>query len=258
MKNPKIVSERINNPINLYVVFGILAIGIIIFVTLNSLSEDDAGVVAFIISVLIAVCVATFAFTVSKQNKTGIVAKSYLLLGLGFTAYVIAELLYYTFDLMLGIEAYPSIADIFFFALYPFLLGHLLLNINFFHTGYSNFQKFWIPLIPIAATAAYFLLFIGVPDAELNFDFYYGFIFVLGASLTLSFSILGALIFRQGVLGIIWLLLVLGLIISTLGDIWYYQLEIFGLYYDAHPVTTVWYVANLFMIYALYKHLKNI
>ena len=102
------------------------------------------------------------------------------------------------------------------------------------------------------------MLSLSIPDAELNFDFYYGFIFVTGASLTLSFTIVGAVIFRQGVLGIIWLLLVLGLMINAAGDIWYYHLEIFGSYYDAHPVTVVWYVSNLFIIYALYKHLKTV
>ena len=99
---------------------------------------------------------------------------------------------------------------------------------------------------------------ISVPDAELNFDFYYGLIFVAGASTTLSFTIIGALTFREGVLGPIWFLLVIGLMINAAGDVWYYHLEIFGEYFDAHPVTVVWFVANLFMIYALYKHIKNI
>jgi hypothetical protein len=258
MENPEIVPDKITNPVNIYVIFGILVIGIVIFVVLNLLSEDDTGILAFVLSVSIAAGVAMFSFIVSKQNETGVLAKSYLFLGLGFAAYVIAELLYYTFDLVLGIEAYPSIADIFFFALYPFILGHLLLNIKFFYTGYSNFQKFWIPLIPIIAITAYVVLSISVPDAELNFDFYYGLIFVVGASTALSFTILGAIIFKQGALGVVWLLLVFGLMLSTAGDVLYYHLEIFGYYYDAHPVTVIWLVANLFIIYALYKHQKII
>lgn len=258
MNTPEIVPDTISNPINILVIIGILAVGFGIFVALNLISEDDAGILAFVLSVVIATCVAVFAFIVSKQNETGVLTKAYFALGLGFTSYVIAELLYYTFDLVLGIEAYPSIADIFFFALYPFVLGHLLLNMKYFNTSYTNFQKVWIPAIPIFALIAYVSLSMAIPDAELNFDFYYGFIFVAGASITLSFTIMGALIFRQGVLGTIWLLLVIGLMINAIGDVWYYHLEIFGQYFDAHPVTTVWFVANLFMIYALCKHLKTI
>jgi len=258
MKEPEIVPDNISNPINSSIIIGILAVGSGIFVAMYLISEDDAGMLAFILSVTIATGVTVFAFIVSKQNETGILAKAYFSLGLGFGSYVIAELLYYTFDLVLGIEAYPSVADLFFFALYPFVLGHLLLNIRFFHTGYTNLQKVWIPAIPVFALIVYVIMSMGVPDAELNFDFYYGFIFVAGASTTLSFTIVGALIFRQGALGVVWLLLVMGLMINAAGDVWYYHLEIFGQYYDAHPVTVVWFVANLFMIYALYKHLKII
>ncbi len=151
MKEPEIVPEHLSNPVNNYVLVGILLVGLCLFVVLNLVSEDDAGIIAFSTSVIIATGVAIFAFVVSKQSETGILAKSYFLLGLGFTSYVVAELPYYTFDLVLGIEAYPSIADLFFFALYPLILGHLLLNLKYFHMGYSNFQKFWIIAIPVTA-----------------------------------------------------------------------------------------------------------
>lgn len=258
MKQPDIVPDKISNPLNFYVILGILAIGGVIYGVLNTVSEEDVGSIVFPLSVSLAAVVAIFAFIVSKQNETGILKKAYFFLGLGFTSYAIAEILYYLFELVLGIQAYPSIADVFFFALYPLVLGHLLLNVHFFHSGYTRLQKLWIPLIPIFALIVYVMMSLTVPDAEFNFDFYYGFIFVAGASVTLSFTILGASIFKQGVLGTVWLLLVIGLMINAAGDVWYYHLEIFGEYYDAHPVTVVWYVANLFMVYALIKHLKTL
>ncbi len=258
MKEPEIVPGKISNPLNLYVIIGILVVGGIIYAVLNTVSEEDAGSIAFPLSVSLAAVVAVFAFIVAKQNETGILRKAYLFLGLGFTSYAIAEILYYLFDLVLGIEAYPSIADIFFFALYPFTMGHLLLNLKFFHTGYSTLQKLWIPAIPVLALVVYVALSLSIPDAELNFDFYYGFIFVAGASVVLSFTILGASIFKQGVLGSVWLLLVVGLMLNAGGDVWYYHLEIFGEYHDSHFVNIMWYVSNLFMIYALIKHRKTI
>jgi len=238
MKEPEIVPDKISNPINIYVVVVILAAGSGIFVVFNLISEDDSGILAFVLSIIIAAGVAVSAFIVSRQNETGILRKSYFLLGCGFTSYVLAELLYYTFDLVLGIEAYPSIADIFFFALYPFILGHLLLNLKYFHTEYTNLQKVWIPAIPVFALIIYVTMSMGVPDAELNFDFYYGLIFVAGASTALSFTVLCALTFQQGALGVVWLLLIFGLMLSTAGDVWYYHLEIFGQYYDA-PATKI-------------------
>jgi len=258
MKDPEIVPDKISNPINLKVIAIILGIGLCIFIGLNLASEEDAGTLALIFSLVFSSGVAILSFIMAKQNDSGILAKAYFLLGLAFTSYLIAEILYYTFELILEIESYPSIADVFFFALYPGTLAFLLLNMKYFHSGFSKFQKIWVPAIPIFALMVYITMSIGVPDAELNFDFYYGLIFVAAASTTLSFTIIGALTFREGILGPIWLLLVIGLMINAAGDVWYYHLEIFGEYFDAHPVTVVWFVANMFMIYALYKHIKSV
>ncbi|QUC64093.1 histidine kinase [Nitrosopumilus sp. K4] len=258
MGEPDVVPEILSNPLNLYVIIAILVAGAAIFTSMQFLSEDDVGIFAFSLSVVFAGGAAVVAFFVSKQYQTGVLAKAYLFLGLGFTSYVTAELLYYSFELVFNIEPYPSIADVFFFALYPLVLGHLLLNIRFFNSGFSKTQKLWIPAIPVFAIVVYVTMSLGVPDAEANFDFYYGLIFVSGASVTLSFTIVGALTFRQGTLGTVWLLLVIGLMINAAGDVWYYHLEIFGEYSDAHPVTTVWFVANMFVIYALCKHIKTI
>ena len=258
MKNLDIVPDKMSNPINRKVIAGILGIGLGIFIALNLASEEDVGTTALVPSLIFSAGVAILSFIMAKQNENGILAKAYFFLGLAFTSYVIAEVLYYTFELILEIEAYPSIADVFFFALYPGILAFLLLNMKYFHSGFTLFQKIWVPIIPIFALIVYVIMSISVPDAELNFDFYYGLIFVAGASTTLSFTIIGALTFREGVLGPIWFLLVIGLMINAAGDVWHYHLEIFGEYFDAHPVTVVWFVANLFMIYALYKHIKSI
>jgi len=258
MKTPDIVPDKITHPINPIIIIVILAIGIGAFVTMNTVSEENVGSIASTISVGLAAGVSISAFMVSKHNETGVLAKSYFALGLGFLAYVIAEVLYYSMEEIFGIDPYPSIADIFFFAVYPFTMIHLFLNIRYFNSRFTKFQVIVITTIPIIASIIYIILSVTVTDAELGFDFYYGFIFVAAASITLAFAIIGALTFREGVLGIVWLLLVLGLLINAAGDVWYYHLEIFGEYSDAHPVTVVWFIANMFMIYALYKHLKII
>ncbi len=255
---PDVVPEKLQNPINFKVIFLIFGAGIGIYFMLVNLTEDEAGLLVFILSVTIASTVSVASFIIAKRYwHTRVFGRAYLSLGLGFLSYAVAEILYYTFELILGIPGYPSVADVFFFALYPFALIHLILNTRFFLTRFSRWSKFWIPLIPISFVTIYAYTSL-LELEEPNFDFYYGIIFIFGASTTLSFATLGASIFRKGVLGVAWLLLVIGIFINAMGDLWYYYLEIFGAYYDAHPVTVVWYVSNLIMIYALYKHQKII
>jgi len=113
--------------------------------------------------------------------------------------------------------------------------------------------------IPAIIVIAFILFSIGESDTfEPNFDFYYGLIFVIMSSTTVAFAILGAITFRGGVLGTAWLLLVAGILCNTIGDTWYYNLEIFDQYDLVHPVNLFWYVGYWIVAYSLYKHRKHI
>ena len=49
-------------------------------------------------------------------------------------------------------------------------------------------------------------------------------------------------------------LLVIGIMLNAIGDMWYYYLETFGQYTITHPVNLFWWSSYLVMIYAFYKH----
>ena len=162
-------------------------------------------------------------------------------------------LIYY----FLEMDPYPSIADIFYLAFYPLSFYHLQKNIRFFKPKIDFGTKALIAIIPIAIISVYSILSLQ-EIGEANFDFYYGFSYILSAAVVLSAAILGARIFRQGVLGKAWLLLVLGIAATTIGDVWYFNLETYGQYHLAHPVDLFWYAGWMVITYALFKHKKII
>jgi len=133
------------------------------------------------------------------------------------------------------------------------------MNIRFFGIDLAPYKKIMIFSIPAIIVIAFILFSIGESDTfEPNFDFYYGLIFVIMSSTTVAFAILGAITFRGGVLGTAWLLLVAGILCNTIGDTWYYNLEIFDQYDLVHPVNLFWYVGYWIVAYSLYKHRKHI
>lgn len=88
------------------------------------------------------------------------------------------------------------------------------------------------------------------------FDYYYGLQFEAASATGLSFAILGIKVFRQSVLAAVWSLLALGIFLNTAGDVYYYYLEIFGLYTRTHLINVLWFVAPLIITYSLYRHYK--
>jgi len=194
------------------------------------------------------------SFWVAKKHGTSKFAVAFYSLGLGFFSIWIAELLYYYFD-VIGIDPYPSIADLFYVLLYPFAMIHLLININFYQEKGTLKSKIGITSFAVLMVLVYTWLSFLYTDM-LSIDFYYGLIFVIGAASITSVGIYGAVVVRKIPLGRSWFVLVAGLVVGTMADMWYHGLELVDAYTLDHIVNLFWYASYLIIIYALYKHYK--
>lgn len=258
--DPEKVPKRINS-FSIGAILLIIGLGVL-FQVFNSFvieSVDEELDILDVSELTVYGIVAVLSFMVSRRYgwSTIVFGKTYFSLGLAFLMLVIAELIWHYYTLVLQEWPYPSVADVFFFALYPFATYHLVRNCRFFKPKFNRFEKFWLIVIPVVIIGIYsYLSYESL--GEFSFDFYYGGIFVTGTSITFAFAILGVTIFRQSMLGVIWLILTAGIFLTTFADVWYYYLEIFELYSRDHIVTALWFTSANFIIYALYKHYRSL
>lgn len=258
MSTPNIVPDKLETNINYKIIIGIILTVIgFHFLVNHGLEFENADLLISIFSFLnpLAVTIASFIVAV-KYIDAGLYRKAYVALGFAYLMIFLGEMTYLTYDLFLGIDPYPSIADMFFFLQYPLALVYLILNIRFFST-FTKKSKVWITILPVMILTAYASIAF-TELGEFGFDFFYGVLFVTFASILLAFAVLGATIFREGLLGKAWMILVIGILSLTIGDIWYYYLEFLGEFDLTHPVNLFWYAGYWIIIYALYKHKKTI
>jgi len=261
MTRPDVVPSKITSPLNYRILGGIIIAVVSFHIFINYVVKpDDSGVIISIISFINPLVVSIAGFVVAyRYRDSKIFGKAYLTIALAYFSIFLGEIIYLGYDIFLGIDPYPSIADLFFFVQYPLLLIHLVLNTRFFTPSFGKIAKTWLVALPLFLLLTYSgLSFIAMDGIILDFDFYYGAIFVTASAATLAFAVLGASIFREGVLGKAWLLLVFGILFNTIGDTWYYYLELFGQYDLQHIVNLFWYAGYWIVIYALYKHNKTI
>lgn len=261
MKEPEIVPEKIKSPFDYRALIGIAALAISFHVYINYFSlPEDTDTIASIFSFLNPLIVAVSGFFISFRYKKSLVfGKSYLFLGSAYFVIFLGEVTYMIYDIVYNIEPYPSIADVFFFLQYPLLITHLILNIKFFSPKLKTNYKIWAVVMPIAVLIGYTALSTHLDEVEfLEFDFLYGVVFVYFAALTFSFAVIGGAILKEGIVGKAWMLLVIGVALTTIGDVWYYNLELFDAYDLIHPVNMFWYAGYWVIVYALYKHKKTI
>ncbi len=258
MPTPSIVPSKLNTKINYKIILTIVLAVIVFHIYVNYFSTaDESNTIISIFSFLNPLAVAIASFIVAiKYIDAGVYRNASISLGLAYFMIFLGEITYLIYDLFLGIDPYPSIADIFFFLQYPLTITYVVLNIRFF-ASFSNKYKAWMILLPTIIIISYSINALN-EYGEAGFDFYYGLIFVSSAAVLLAFSILGATIFREGILGKAWMILVIGILAVTIGDIWYYQLELVGEYDLSAPVNLFWYGGAWIIIYALYKHKKTI
>jgi hypothetical protein len=191
----------------------------------------------------------------SKYRGSEILGKTYFALGLGFLMLFVGDVVLNYFEIVLEIDPYPSLADVFYFAYLPLAIFHLVVNIRYFKKKIDSLTILGLSVLSISIILLYSAMSFEELD-DLSFDFYFGLLYIVPSSVMLSLAILGAMVFRSSILGIPWLLLATGITIFTIADVWYYYLELFELYDGTHPVNSLWVFSFMIIVYALYKHKK--
>ena len=249
-KAPEIVPEKLTAPINYKIIAGII-IGIFAIQAIITYSEEEPTALIYILSMGVPLIVGILSLVTGKRYKGMLVyGRAYTALGIAFLGLFGGELTYLIYEEYLELDPYPSIGDLFFFLLYVFTIMYLVIHIRFFSTKIANIDKLWMIAIPIGITAIYWMISFPILEG-FNFDFYYGIVFVAAISSTLSLAVYGIRIFQASLTGIPWIILSIGILLFTLGDTWYYTLELYEGYELVHPVNLLWYAGYFIMIYAL-------
>lgn len=254
---PEIVPSKLESPIN-YKIIAIIITGVIAFQIYLSYIVDEPTSIVYVSGWSITLTVAILSFvTAKKYSGIGVYGKAYMALGIGFVGFFLGDFTYFIYEQVLGLDPYPSIADVFYYLLYVGIIAYLLLHIRFFTKKIQATDKLMIGIVSAIAALSYTLISAS-EIGELNFDFYYGIVFVSIVSVTLGLSVYGFRIFQKGIVGTTWLLLTVGILLFVVGDSWYYYIELFEGYDLRHPVISLWYVGQFFIIYSLLHHRKTL
>jgi hypothetical protein len=252
---PKVIPGRADGSINLRIItIIIVSVTAFHYSSIYFLEENASELAATIFSILNPIGTTIAAFVVAKRYlPTKIFFKSYLFLAIAYLCAAGGEILYGLYDYVLDEPAYPSPADILFVPFYPLVLGHLFLNVSFFKPTIKARTLSWMILLPISLVLFYLNL---AGDLRLEGIDLLSLYYITVSSISLTLTIYGASIFKEGIIGKSWLLLLFGIIGFAIADVVYYNLEAEQSYSLAHPVNLLWYGGYWITTYALYKHRK--
>jgi hypothetical protein len=248
-------SFGLNNKVLLLIIGLALAFEFYVLTTEYDLSIFNVADSFYIIGPIV---VMILGFVVAfKHGRDSMYFKPFLTLSLGLFFVLLGDTTYLYYDIVLGEDPYPSIADVFYFLFYPFTIGFIFLTLKFFAFPLSKPKVTLIAIITIGAIFVYTGLSYEAFEGDiLNFDFAYGMIFVSAAALTAGLSTLGIISFKHSLQGLVWLLILGSLLVDSVANIWYYHLELFEGYVALDTIDTLILVTYMLMFYGLYRHYR--
>ncbi len=122
--------------------------------------EGELSPIDYVVTIAVLICAISSFIVAKRYGRSAVFGGAYLALGVGFTAYAIGEITWNYYVGVLKIYPYPSVADIFFFAQYPFIIFHLVRNITFFKRKISLRTITWLAVIPVAIVLLYLVLYL--------------------------------------------------------------------------------------------------
>lgn len=231
---------------------------ILIFAIISSFLSDHQyyniliGLSAVSMGVIIMYQCIMIAQTTSEKRLIPI---SYICLGIAYMAYSSAEMLWLIFDLQ-EMQTYPSVADHAYTVYFIFSIAHVFLTYRYFVKRQKAREMFvFIFLLCVMFSAFAFFTVTEETDPLLVG---HGAIFFIFASVLLAGAGLVVYKLKDTKLFGVWIIIGIGICLGAVGDLWYYPLDVLGLYDYGHPVDMIWMASDAIIIFALITHRKMI
>jgi hypothetical protein len=244
-----------------YVMIAVAAVMVLFYVVRPVGEELAVPLTQIFIIILVAVAGVAFLLVAHQfkwfETRTGQIM---ILIAVGLILWVIAELVFY-YQSSMGMESFPGPADIFYVAGYvPFAIGLIL----YIRTVKMKFKPLMLA-IWIGISVAVFLVILILEFIPFLADFsIYSVTIIYPAEDYMLFVLALVLVlkFRSGEIAKPWILLVIGIIMDALGDIWFTYIEWYELGISAYDLYDLFFTlsyvamlaAGLYFLWLYKKH----
>lgn len=185
-------------------------------------------------------------------------AKAFFLFAIGVGCWFVAEQLWAAYDHVWEGEPFPSEADAFYIAAYPFLFAFLLLSLKPARKSISKN----VLLFAIALSAAFLIPSLSITfsdmEGELPFDTAVALAYPIASSVLLVPAIIGIMFLFKLETNYSWMLMLFGFIAYIVADTFFLFVIVDGSYYDGHPTDLVYLYSFILFIFSLSNRLKSI
>lgn len=171
-------------------------------------------------------------------------------------SWFIAEQLWIVYELVYEIDPFPSMADFFYFAGYPFLF---LFSLYYLKPLKDAISRKTIACVSLAAVAVLIpSLYIAYDtDSEMSsFEVALALGYPIADAIVLAPALIGVILFFRGEVNFLWSLVCIAIVLNVVADTGFLVSSMNGSYYSGHPVDLLFLWAYILFSFGVYSHIK--
>jgi len=195
--------------------------------------------------------------TIKLYKQNHFQSKAFLFFTLGVSFWFIAEQIWAVYQYVYDVDPFPSVADVFYMASYPFFVAFLLISLQSIQKSVT--KKIWL----FSLSLSFALLIPSLLACFNSLNETEGGVDILSKSVALTYPILSSIQLAPALIGVMflikkgvsyfWMLLLFGFLLFSISDTFYLFSELDKSYYDGHPVDVMYLYAFILLIFSLYS-----
>jgi hypothetical protein len=192
----------------------------------------------------------------SQFRKTGNHGKAWLLFTGTAISWFIAETTWTIYELVYHTNPFPSFADVFYIAGYPFLFLFAIYYLKPFKKLISRKMILLTSLIAVSVLIPNLYMTIDNNSNENKFVIVLGSTYPVADAIILVPALIGIFLFFRGEVNFLWTLLLIGIIFEVIADTGFQYFTLNNLYYTGHPIDILFIWAYIMFSFGIYSHIQ--
>jgi hypothetical protein len=224
----------------------------------NLFGKDVASTVSLSLYVPATMSLVILSIIISKRfGIRGDHGKAWLMFSIFAILWFIAERVALYYNLKLGEEPFPSEADAFWLAGYPFLFAFTILYLKPVKNAISK-KMIFLALAVSIATLFPILYITQYENTDIDlFDLAIAVAYPTGDAIILIPAIIGVVLFFRGKVNFLWTLMCIAIISETVADTGFLLATIDDSYYQGHPVDILFIWYYIIFSFGVYSHITT-
>lgn len=202
--------------------------------------------------------ILAFVIVVRYQSLKSDHGKAILMFAIANSCWFIAEQIW-TLYVALKVDPFPSEADFFYLAAYPFYTAFVLYYVLPIKKFITNKVIIFSTVISVTFLLPSLLVTYNINFEESSYlKIAIALAYPVADSFLLCFCVIGILYFFRGARNYFWGLVLIGFILTFIADTIFLYMTVDDSYYVGHPVDSLWLVTYILFIFALNDYIKRV